>query len=57
MTLEVARELKIDVPAMVDSVRVRDHSPKDPEDSPEGFRNKVISAMRGQFGQHDVKKS
>lgn len=57
LTLEVAKVLKIDVPAMVDSVKVRDNSPKDLEDSPNGFRNKVISAMRGVFGQHDVKKS
>ena len=55
-TLEVAKEMGIDVPAMKDAVRVREDSHKDPENSPEGFRNKVISAMRGQFGQHDVKK-
>lgn len=55
-TLDVAKELGIEVPVMEDAVMVRENSPKDPEDSPEGFRNKVISAMRGQFGQHDVKK-
>ena len=26
------------------------------ENSPEGFRNKVVSALRGKFGQHKVKK-
>lgn len=55
-TVEVAKEMGIDIPAIKDAVRIREQSPKDPEDSPEGFRNKVISAMRGQFGQHDVKK-
>lgn len=56
-TVEVAREMGIDVPSMEDAVRVRENSASDREDSPEGFRNKVISAMRGVFGQHDVKKS
>lgn len=55
-TLDVAKEMGIDVPAMEDAVRVRENSNKDLEDSPEGFRNKVISAMRGQFGKHPVKK-
>lgn len=55
-TVEVAKEMGIDVPAMEDAVRVREQSHKDLEDSPAGFRNKVISAMRGVFGQHDVKK-
>lgn len=54
--LDVAKEMGIDVPTMEVAVRVREESDKDPENSPEGFRNKVISAMRGQFGQHDVKK-
>ncbi len=56
-TLEVAKELGIDVPAMENAVRVRENSQNDPENSPNGFRNKVISAMRGVFGQHDVKKT
>lgn len=56
-TVEMARqELGIDVPAMEASIKVRENSSNDPEDSPNGFRNKVISAMRGIFGQHDVKK-
>ncbi|MBI2601324.1 decarboxylating 6-phosphogluconate dehydrogenase [Candidatus Daviesbacteria bacterium] len=56
-TLDVAKEIGVNTPAIEDAVRVRENSGNDPEDSPEGFRNKVISAMRGQFGQHDVKKS
>lgn len=56
-TVDIASEQGIDVPAMKAAIKVRGNSNKDPEGSPEGFRNKVISAMRGQFGQHDVKKS
>lgn len=56
-TLDVAHEMRINVPAMEDAVKVRENSQNDPEDSPAGFRNKVISAMRSQFGQHDVKKN
>ncbi|MFA5932892.1 MAG: decarboxylating 6-phosphogluconate dehydrogenase [Microgenomates group bacterium] len=55
-TVDVARKMGIDVPAMKSAIKVRENSHKDAEKSPEGFRNKVISAMRGQFGQHDVKK-
>lgn len=55
-TIAVAKEMGIDVPAMEDAIRVRSESVNDKEDSPNGFRNKVISAMRGVFGQHDVKK-
>ncbi|OGE38059.1 6-phosphogluconate dehydrogenase (decarboxylating) [Candidatus Daviesbacteria bacterium RIFCSPLOWO2_01_FULL_39_12] len=55
-TVDVAKEMGIDVPAMEDSIRVRSESANDDENSANGFRNKVISAMRGVFGQHDVKK-
>lgn len=55
-TVDVANEMKIDVPAMESSIKVRSESANDAEDSPNGFRNKVISAIRGEFGQHDVKK-
>lgn len=56
-TIKVAKELGIDVPVIEDSFKVRQASGNDPEDSPEGFRNKVVSAQRGKFGQHEVKKS
>lgn len=55
-TVDVAKEMGIKTPAIEIAVEVRENSSKDPEESPEGFRNKVISAMRGQFGQHAVKK-
>lgn len=56
-TVEVAKEMGIDTPAMEAAIRIRSESGKDVEDSPNGFRNKVVSAMRGVFGQHDVKKN
>lgn len=56
-TLEYAREKKIDVPVIEAAWRVRQESEKDRENSAAGFRNKVVSAIRGQFGQHPVKKS
>lgn len=54
--LEYAREKKIDVPVIEAAWRVRQESEKDRENSAAGFRNKVVSAIRGQFGQHPVKK-
>jgi 6-phosphogluconate dehydrogenase len=56
-TIEVAKEMGIDTPVIQDSVKVRDNSDKDKENSPNGFRNKVVAAMRWQFGRHPVKKN
>lgn len=56
-TVELAHEMGIDVPVIEDSVKVRDNSDTDSEDSPNGFRNKIVAAMRWQFGRHPVKKS
>ena len=56
-TVDEAHKMGIDTPAMESAVKVRESSAKDADDSLNGFRNKVISAMRGQFGQHDVKKT
>lgn len=55
-TLEIAKKMGVKVPVIEASVKVRDASSKDPQDSPSGFRNKVVAAMRWQFGQHPVKK-
>lgn len=55
-TLDFAKEIGVDTPAIKSAMIVRSESSQVDEDSPNGFRNKVISAMRGQFGQHDVKK-
>ncbi|MEK7617323.1 MAG: phosphogluconate dehydrogenase (NAD(+)-dependent, decarboxylating) [Patescibacteria group bacterium] len=55
--ISTARELGIEVPVIEDSFKVRQTSGSDPEDSPAGFRNKIVSAMRGKFGGHSVKKT
>ncbi len=56
-TIEIAKEMGIDTPVMEASVAVRDNSDKDEENSPNGFRNKIVAAMRWQFGRHPVKKN
>ena len=43
-TVELAKEMGIDVPVIEDSVKVRENSENDPENSPNGFRNKVVAA-------------
>ena len=55
-TVELAKEMCIDIPVIKASIKIRDNSDKDKENSPNGFRNKVVAAMRWQFGQHQVKK-
>ncbi len=55
-TVEMAEKMGVEVPVIKASVKVRDNSDKDKEKSPNGFRNKVVAAMRWQFGQHPVKK-
>ncbi len=56
-TIKTAQELGIKIPVIEDSFRVRQTSASDPDNSAEGFRNKVVSAQRGKFGQHLVKKN
>lgn len=55
-TVDLAKEIGIGAPAIGHSMQVRSESPQVEENSPNGFRNKVISALRGKFGQHAVKK-
>src|SRR3989344_6692827 len=55
-TLKVAKEMGIPAPAIQAAFKVRQKSENDPESSPSSFRNKVVSAMRGEFGGHPVKK-
>lgn len=52
-TVNTAREMGINVPVLEDSVQVR----KESADTPENFRNKVVSAMRGKFGGHKVQNA
>jgi len=55
-TLELAKDMGVDTPVIQASVDVRDNSDKDIENSPNGFRNKIVAAQRWQFGRHPVKK-
>lgn len=56
-TVIAARELGVDPVVIEDSFKVRVNSVNDDENSPNGFRNKAVSAMRGKFGGHSVKKT
>ncbi len=56
-TIKTAKELGVDPIVIEDSFKVRVDSEKVEENSPNGFRNKAVSAMRGKFGGHSVKKS
>lgn len=55
-TLQIAKEMGIEAPVIKASLKVRENSNKDPKNSPAAFRNKVVAAMRWQFGRHPVKK-
>ena len=52
-TVEAARELEVEVPIIEESLEVRKRSTADSED----YRDKIVSAMRGKFGGHPVRKS
>ncbi len=56
-TAVTAQELHIAAPVITASVQVRTESSSVAESSPEGYRNKVVSAQRGKFGGHAVKKT
>lgn len=56
-TLAYAKRKGIGIPVIEAAWKVREESEKDKENSPAGFRNKVVAAMRWQFGKHPVKKS
>lgn len=51
-TVKTAQDMGVDVPVIADSLKVREDS-KPEEDN---FRNKLVSAMRGKFGGHAVKR-
>lgn len=54
-TVKEAKEKNVEVPVIEVSFNVRVNSEKDDSKSLNGFRNKVVSALRGKFGGHDVK--
>lgn len=53
-TISTAHEMKLKVPVIEKSLDVRKESMTLAKDDPESFRNKVVSAQRHKFGQHDV---
>ena len=55
-TIDAAHELGVSVPIIEKSFQVRVESSSVDEGSPDAFRNKVVSAQRGQFGGHAVHK-
>lgn len=55
-TLQLAKEKFLKTPVIEESVNVRKNSKNDAEDSPEGFRNKIVTLLRGKFGQHATDK-
>lgn len=56
-TVNTAKELGVEAVVLEDSFNVRVESENIEENSPNGYRNKAVSAMRGKFGQHAVKKN
>jgi len=55
-TVKAAKEKFLKVPVIEASFTVRKESVNDAEESPEGFRNKIITALRGLFGHHHTEK-
>jgi len=51
-TINTAKELKVKAPVIEESFKVRQRSSAKSED----FRDKVVSALRGKFGGHPVRK-
>jgi len=56
-TAKTAEELNVSADVIKRSFEIRLESKDDEENSPNGYRNKMTSAMRGKFGQHPVKKN
>lgn len=55
-TAQTAKEEGVSAAVIETSVRIRHESKTIRQDSPDAFRNKVVSALRGKFGQHQVAK-
>lgn len=56
-TVKVAEEHGVEARVIKDSFDIRVESEQIEEASPNGYRNKLTSAMRGKFGQHEVSKN
>jgi 6-phosphogluconate dehydrogenase len=55
-TVAAAKEKLLKVPVLEESFLIRQNSKGDAEDSPQGFRNKIVMALRGKFGHHKTEK-
>lgn len=55
-TIKTAHELEVEVPVIEKSFQVRQESEIVAQNSPQAFRNRLVSALRGKFGKHPVKK-
>ncbi len=56
-TVQTAKEQGVPVPVIEESLRVRVRSAHESKENPKVvFRNKMVSALRGQFGGHAVRK-
>ncbi len=56
-TVKVAEDMGVEARVIKDSFDIRVESEQVEESSPNGYRNKLTSAMRGKFGQHEVGKN
>ncbi len=54
-TVKTAKEAKITIPTIEAAVVVRQQSAQIDPNSPEGYRNKMVSALREKFGKHNVR--
>ncbi|MDO8503459.1 MAG: decarboxylating 6-phosphogluconate dehydrogenase [bacterium] len=56
-TVQTAKEQNVPIPVIEESFKVRVRSARESKENPKVvFRNKMVSALRGQFGGHAVKK-
>lgn len=56
-TVKIASDMGVEARVIKDSFDIRVESETVEESSPNGYRNKLTSAMRGKFGQHEVGKN
>ena len=56
-TIKTAKEMNIETPVINESFIVRQKSSQIDSLSPEGYRNKVVSALREKFGGHSVREN
>jgi 6-phosphogluconate dehydrogenase len=56
-TVKVAADFGVEARVIKDSFDIRVESEQVEESSPDCYRNKLTSAMRGKFGQHEVNKN